>query len=86
MENYKFTVEMNGQRKDFEVEEYAHHKGETCKLRIFKNSEYVAAFQPDSHHLLHLCQNPAGLEEGVLHLIADHLEDHFPFGGKHYQV
>jgi hypothetical protein len=86
MEKYKLTVEIDNESHHFEVGEYVHHNGETCRIRVFKNGEFVAGFEPDNYYILHLCQNPTGLEERMLHTIADHLEAHFPFGGKHYKV
>jgi hypothetical protein len=86
MGNYKLTIKIGDQSHHFEVGEYLHHSGNTCRIRIFENGEFVAGFQLDGNHFLHLCQNPAGLEESVLHMIADHLEANFPFGGKHYKA
>ncbi len=84
MENYRFTIEIDGNQEQFEVSEYARYSGKTCMIRVYKTGERFAGFNLDKQHLLHLCQNPAGLPETTLHQIADYLEAHFAFGGKHY--
>lgn len=80
MENYPITISKDKAVHHFEVGEYAHHDGERCKFRVFENGEFVASFQPDKHQFLHICQNPAGLNEEILHLLADQIEAHHPHG------
>jgi hypothetical protein len=80
MENYPITIAIDKEVHHFEVGEYLHHDEERCKFRVFENGSYVASFTPDSHDFLQICQNPGGLPEEVLHLLADQIEAHHPQG------
>jgi hypothetical protein len=78
MENYPITVNKDNQLHRFEVGEYPHHDKESCKYKVFENGVYVASFEPDAHDFLHVCQNPGGIDEEILHLLADNIEAHHP--------
>jgi hypothetical protein len=80
MENYPITISKDKAVHHFEVGEYPHHDEEHCKYKIFENGVYVASFEPDAHDFLHICQNPGGVDEEVLHLLADKIEAHHPHG------
>jgi hypothetical protein len=80
MENYAITISRDTEVHHFEVGEYPHHDDERCKYRVFENGNYVASFEPDAHDFLHVCQNPGGIDEEVLHLLADKIEAHHPQG------
>ncbi|WP_428330089.1 hypothetical protein [Mucilaginibacter sp.] len=78
MENYPITISQDKELHHFEVGEYVHHDDDKCKYRVFENGAYVASFTPDEHDFLHICQNPGGLDEELLHLLADQIEAHHP--------
>jgi hypothetical protein len=78
MENYPITVSKDKEIHHFEIGEHPHHSGEGCKFRVFKAGIFVASFEPDDQEFLHICQNPGGLDEEVLHLLADQIEAHHP--------
>jgi hypothetical protein len=78
MENYPITVSKDKVIHHFEIGEYLHHDGESCKVKVFENGQLVASFNPDEHQLLHICQNPGGLDEELLYLLADQIEAHHP--------
>lgn len=78
MENFPFMISTGKQVHHFEVGEYLHHDGESCKFRVFENGAFVASFEPDSLNCLHICQNPGAIDEEVLHLLADKIEAHHP--------
>lgn len=80
MENYAITISMDKEVHHFEVGEYVHQDDAKCKFRVFENGVYVASFEPDNHQFLHICQNPGGLDEEILHLLADEIEGHHPHG------
>jgi hypothetical protein len=80
MENYPITISKDKEVHHFEVGEYLHHDGENCKFKVFEHGELVASFYPDEHQFLHICQNPAGLDEEILYLLADQIEAHHPQG------
>jgi hypothetical protein len=80
MENYPITISKDKVVHHFEVGEYAHHDGDRCKFRVYENGEYVASFTPDDQDFLNICQNPGGVEEEILHLLADQIEAHHPHG------
>ncbi|MBK0378922.1 hypothetical protein [Mucilaginibacter segetis] len=80
MENYFITVSKDKKTHCFEVGEYLHHDGERCKVRVFENGTMVASFEPDEHQCLHICKNPGGVDEEILHLLADQIEAHHPHG------
>ena len=78
MENYPITISVDKKVHYFEVGEYAHHEADKCKYRVYENGAYVASFTPDSDDFLHICQNPGGVDEVVLHLLAGQIEAHHP--------
>jgi len=78
MEHYPITINMADQIHQFDVGEYPHHNDENCKYKVFENGLYVASFEPDNQHFLHVCQNPGGINEELLHLLADEIEAHHP--------
>ena len=80
MDNYPIDIKFDDKEHHFEVGEYLHHDGTSCKYRVFEGGQFVASFEPDPHHYLHICQNPAGLDEELLHLLADKIETHHPHG------
>ncbi|MFD0766993.1 hypothetical protein ACFQZI_19195 [Mucilaginibacter lutimaris] len=78
MESYQIAVTKDTETHQFEIGEYPHHEDGRCKYRVFENGVYVASFEPDAHHLLHICQNPGHVEEEILHLLADKIEAYHP--------
>lgn len=78
METYTVTLRDGETVHHFEVGEYLHHDEERCKYRIYENGTYVASFQPDGQHYLHVCQNPAGLDDELLYRLAEHIELRIP--------
>ena len=80
MDNYPLSISIDQQIYHFEIGEYLHHNGETCKVKVFQEGKLVASFEPDAYNYLHICQNPADLEEQLLHLLADQIEAHHPHG------
>ncbi|MGY4383412.1 hypothetical protein ACVWYN_000431 [Pedobacter sp. UYP24] len=80
MENYPITINADQQTHYFEVGEYLHVDGESCKVKIFQEGKLVASFEPDNHNYLHICQNPGKLDAYLLHLLADQIEAHHPQG------
>jgi hypothetical protein len=80
MENYPITISKDKAIHYFEVGEYVHHEEDKCKYRVFENSNYVASLTPDDHDFLNICQNPGGVDEEILHLLADQIEMHHSQG------
>jgi hypothetical protein len=80
MENYPISISLNKTVHQFEVGEYLHHDGERCKFKVFREGVMVSSFEPDAHEFLHLCQNPGGLGEELINLLADEIEAHHPQG------
>ncbi|KQM69527.1 hypothetical protein ASE74_05945 [Pedobacter sp. Leaf216] len=80
MENYQINIIADKEIHHFKVIEYLHHNGQSCKVKVFQQGKFVAAFEPDPNNFLHICQNPAGLNEELLHLLADKIEAHHPYG------
>lgn len=78
MENYTITIIHDKQVHHFEIGEYPHHDNERCKFRVFEAGRFVASFEPDAQDFLHICQNPAGLGEELLHQLADRIEAMIP--------
>jgi len=78
MENYNITLSTDKQIHRFQVAEYPHEKSGSCKYHVFQNDQFVASFEPDRQHFLHICQNPAKLDEELLHLLADQIEARHP--------
>ncbi len=83
MENFPVTISVDKSVQHFEIGEYLHHSGETCKFKVFKNGVWVASFEPDPHEYLRVCNNPGKLGEQVLHLLADQIETHHPIQMNH---
>ena len=79
MENYPITISVDKAVHHFEVGEYLHND-ERCKFKVFENGNYVASFTPDDEDFLHICQNRGGIDEEILHLLADQIEAHHPHG------
>jgi len=80
MDNFPLTISKDKEIHHFEVGEYPHHDEERCKFKIFENGVYVASFEPDAQEFLHICQNPGGIDEELLYLLADQIEAHHPQG------
>ena len=80
MENYPITITVDEEVHHFEVGEYPHHNEEQCKYKVFEQGVHVASFEPDTQDFLHICKNPGGIDEDVLHLLADQIEAHHPQG------
>jgi hypothetical protein len=80
MDNYAITISKEKAIHHFEVGEYAHHQDNKCKYRVFENGKYVASFTPDDQDFLHICENPANIDEEILNLLADQIEAHHPQG------
>lgn len=78
MENFAITLNHADEVRHFEVGEYLHHDGGQCKYRIYEDGNYVASFRPDAQNYLHICQNPAGLDEELLDQVADYIESRIP--------
>ena len=78
MENYPIRIVKDKDVHHFEVGEYLHHDDEHCKFKVFKDAVYVASFEPDPQDILHICQNPGGLDEEILYQLADQIEAHHP--------
>ena len=80
MENYPISISLDKEIYHFEIAEYLHHNGESCKLKVFQEGKMVASFEPDQYNYLHICQNPGKLQEELLHLLADQIEAHHLHG------
>jgi hypothetical protein len=78
MENYPVTVSKDKEVHHFEVGEHPHHSGEGCKFRVYEGGVFVASFEPDAQEYLHICENPGGVHEEILHLLAEQIEAHHP--------
>lgn len=74
MELFKITVEKDDETLEFEVADFVHHESEQCKFEVYRAGQFVAGFEPDKHHFLHICKNPGKIDEEVLHLLADKIE------------
>lgn len=73
-QNFPITITKDQEVHHFEVGEYPHHDELKCRYRAYENGELVATFEPDAQNFLHICQNPAGLDEELLYLLADQIE------------
>lgn len=80
MENYTIDIRTGKKVHQFEIGEFLHEDGESCKIRIFLEGRFVANFRPDAHGYLHVCQNPGKIEERLLYLLAEEIEAHHPQG------
>ncbi|RYE39336.1 MAG: hypothetical protein EOP48_25910 [Sphingobacteriales bacterium] len=78
MKNYPVSISVDKQLHHFEIGEYPHHSGESCKVKVFQEGKLVASFEPDAYNYLHICQNPGKLDEELLHLLADLIEARHP--------
>lgn len=78
MENYTITISKDKEVHHFEVAEYPHHEDGRCKYRVFEEGTFVASFEPDAGHILHICKSSVGLDEEILHLLADQIEAYHP--------
>ena len=74
MENYPITISTDKEVHHFEVGEYPHHDETKCRYKVFENGKLVASFEPDAQNVLHLCRNAEGLDEELLHQLADQIE------------
>lgn len=74
MDKFEITVIKDKEVLRFDVADYLHNEEGHCKFEVFKEGEFVASFQPDTHHFLHICKNADVYDEETLHLIADQLE------------
>ena len=77
MENYTVTLGPEHQHQ-FQVEQYPHQSSGGCKYKIFQNETFVASLEPDGQDFLHVCQNPAGIDLEILHLLAEQIESRHP--------
>jgi hypothetical protein len=78
MENFEITISKDKAVHHFQVGEYPHHDDQRCRYRVFENGAFVASFEPDAQQYLHICQNPAGLDEEILYELADQIEATIP--------
>lgn len=78
MENFTVTLSVDKEVFHFQIAEYLHHESGGCKYKVFQQGKMAASFEADRQHLLHICQNPAGLDEELLHLLADQIEIRHP--------
>jgi hypothetical protein len=83
MDNYPITIVNDKEIHHFEVGEYLHHDETSCKFRVFEKGQFVASFEPDDRLVLHVCQNPGGINEEILYLLADQIEAHHPHQRHH---
>jgi hypothetical protein len=74
MDNFPITITKDKEVHYFEIGEYPHHDESKCRYRAFENGELVATFEPDAQNLLHICQNPSGIDEEILYMLADQIE------------
>lgn len=80
MKNYQTSINVDHQVQNFEVSECPHQNGESCKVKVFRDGKLVVSFQPDEYNYLQVCQNPAQLDQQLLHLMAAQIEEHPPQG------
>ncbi|HVW98230.1 MAG TPA: hypothetical protein VHA56_19850 [Mucilaginibacter sp.] len=74
MEKFEVLISKGKQSYTFEVRDYLHHTGDSCKFEIYLNGAFAGGFEPDGHRGLHLCKNPGLVSEAVLHIVAERLE------------
>jgi hypothetical protein len=74
MELFEISVSYNNKPHHFEVRDYMHHDGESCKFEVFKEGVFIVSFEPGPHKRLHICRDGAVEAEELLDLIADELE------------
>lgn len=78
MQQTHFNISLDKAIHHFRVEGHPHVHSGTCKYQVYENDQKVASFEPDAQGFLHICQNPAGLSEDLLHLLADQIETRQP--------
>lgn len=78
MKRTPITIGLDKEIHHFQITEHPHSEGKSCKYQVYEQGNFVASFRPDRQHFLHVCQNPAGLSEELLHLLADHIEARQP--------
>ena len=76
MERHALSITKNKETYNFEISDYPHHQHDHCKFDIYRDGVFVAGFNPDEQHVLHLCRNEGIVPEDVLHLLADKIEAH----------
>lgn len=87
MANYPISIALDKKVHHFEVGEYPHHDESRCRYRVYEDGKLVASFEPDAQDYLYVCQNAAGLEEELLHLLADQIEAKLQHpGNKHLDL
>ena len=74
MEKFEISVKTPTGTRHFEVKDYMHHDGETCKYEVFEDGKFIGSFEPDAHKHLHICKDTGILKPEVLHIIAEQLE------------
>lgn len=74
MEKFEISVKTPDGIHHFEIKDYMHHDGDSCKYEVFENGQFIGSFEPDSHKHLHICKDAGVLKTAVLHTIADQLE------------
>lgn len=74
MEKFEISVNTTNGNRHFEVKDYMHHDGESCKYEVFENGQFIGSFEPDPHHHLHICKDAGIVQAPILHSIAEHLE------------
>ena len=74
MEKFEISINDDNKNRHFEVKDYMHHDGASCKYEVFENGEFIGSFEPDGHHHLHICKDAGVINPKVLHNIAEQLE------------
>lgn len=74
MEKFEISVKTPDGFRHFEIKDYMHHDGESCKYEVFENGQFIGSFEPDGRHHLHICKDSGILKPEVLHNIATQLE------------
>lgn len=75
MEKFNLNIKYNKQDLALEVKEYIHHSHQRCKIEVYQDDKLLVSFNPDDHETLSLCQNPAQIDNKLVHLIADKIEE-----------
>jgi hypothetical protein len=74
MEKFEISVKTPDGIRHFEIKDYMHHDGESCKYEVFENGQFVGSFETDAHKHLHICKDAGLLKTEILHTIAGQLE------------
>nr|WP_294794634.1 hypothetical protein [uncultured Mucilaginibacter sp.] len=74
MEKFEISIKTSKGPRHFEIKDYMHHNGESCKYEVFENGQFIGSFEPDVHRHLHICKDAGVLESDILHSIAEQLE------------